>query len=528
MTNVLSSIQQTLTDSVRMSILQNTKHTTMFETILYSIIISALTYLTQYATDLWMPLSRYRDSIRGLFLRKYILCIDGKTCTTTSAYSVNTRVTTIYSDNFKAVWSYILKSLPKNESIYEIREVANTYRIRLDDEMQDVNPGMYIVSQREQFLLDADLEIYATTTQTNEHVEEKAVTRTNKIEITLYSYKSNANVLKQYVETLTSRYLSELSDSRNNKRFLYSLLKPDTTSDTFTLWRESEFHSSKTFQNVFFENKQKIVDQIDFFLKNREWYDTYGIPYTLGIGLYGPPGTGKTSFIKALMNHLGDRHLVNMPLSLIKTKTQLQEYYYESRFTDHNKPNSVGFDKKLIVIEDIDCASDIVMERKTTTTNPPNMMDECHEITLNDHIQTFDKEIQKTVKENIVAETQKLLSKMSPPIDDRITLDDVLNLWDGIRETPGRILIITSNHYDKLDTAIRRPGRIDITLGLENASRETIAEMFFHFYKKPIDPEILSKIESRLYSPAEIVNIYTSYKTDDVGFCERLAMNKKL
>jgi hypothetical protein len=228
------------------------------------------------------------------------------------------------------------------------------------------------------------------------------------------------------------------------------------------------------------------------------------------------------------MNHLGDRPLVNMPLSLIKTKTQLQEYYYESRFTDHNKPNSVGFDKKLIVIEDIDCASDFVMERKTTTTNPQNMMDECHDITLNDHIQTFDKEIQKTVKENIVAETQKLLSKMTPPIDDRITLDDVLNLWDGIRETPGRILIITSNHYDKLDTAIRRPGRIDITLGLENASRETITEMFFHFYKKQIDPEILSKIDSRLYSPAEIVNIYTSYKTDDVGFCERLAMNKKL
>ena len=115
---------------------------------------------------------------------------------------------------------------------------------------------------------------------------------------------------------------------------------------------------------------------------------------------------------------------------------------------------------------------------------------------------------------------------MTPQQDDRITLDDILNLWDGIRETPGRILIITSNHYSKLDAAIRRPGRIDITLGMENASRENIADMFMHFYGKPIDNESLSKIENRLYSPAEIVNIYTTFKTDDVGFLNRLMINK--
>jgi len=44
--------------------------------------------------------------------------------------------------------------------------------------------------------------------------------------------------------------------------------------------------------------------------------------------------------------------------------------------------------------------------------------------------------------------------------------DDILNAWDGIIETPGRILIISSNHYEKLDPALVRPGRIDITLEL--------------------------------------------------------------
>ena len=57
--------------------------------------------------------------------------------------------------------------------------------------------------------------------------------------------------------------------------------------------------------------------------------------------------------------------------------------------------------------------------------------------------------------------------------DDKINLAFVLNLIDGIRETPGRIIIITSNYYNKLDAALIRPGRIDITLNMKNASCET-------------------------------------------------------
>lgn len=552
MPDIFSSIQQTLTDSIRMSILHTTQRntTTIFETILYSILISFMTYITQNAMDFSVPLSKYQDYFRRLVYRKYILRIEGKTSTATSIYSSRTRVTSIYTDKFKAVWGFILKHLSKNRTIYEIREVVNTYRLRIDDDdNQDRNDGMYIVSQRERFLLDADLEIYATTNEHTENSEHKMLTRTNMVEIVLFSYKSDTNVLKQFVDNITREYLSELADSRTNKRYMYSLAKStqDSSQEVVSDWCESEFHSSKTFQNVFFDNKPRVLDQIDFFLKNREWYDTYGIPYTLGIGLYGPPGTGKTSFIKALMNHVKDRHLVNLSLSLIRTKTQLYEYYYESRYNENNTPNSIGFEKKMIVIEDIDCAGEIVMERHTeqreepvdwscsfacssacsSTDEHPKTVD-YSDITLNPRIQNLDDEIQKTVKENIMSETRKIVSKMNARSDDKITLDDILNLWDGIRETPGRILVITSNHYDKLDAAIRRPGRIDITLGLENASRETIAEMFLHFYKKPIDTEILSKIESRLYSPAEIVNIYTTYKTDDVGFCERLVTNKKL
>ena len=53
----------------------------------------------------------------------------------------------------------------------------------------------------------------------------------------------------------------------------------------------------------------------------------------------------------------------------------------------------------------------------------------------------------------------------------------LLNIIDGIRETPGRILIITSNNYDSLDDALIRPGRIDYSLRMNNASNITLSKM---------------------------------------------------
>ena len=108
-----------------------------------------------------------------------------------------------------------------------------------------------------------------------------------------------------------------------------------------------------------------------------------------------------------------------------------------------------------------------------------------------------------------------------------ITLDDILNLWDGIRETPGRILIISSNHYDRLDSALIRPGRIDITHELNNASRKTISEMYEHYFGKKINTEELQKVNEFFYSPAEIVSIYICNQTEE-SFMKRLLANVKV
>jgi chaperone BCS1 len=79
--------------------------------------------------------------------------------------------------------------------------------------------------------------------------------------------------------------------------------------------------------------------------------------------MYGPPGTGKTSLIKAIANYT-NRHIIVISLKLIKSKKQLDGIFFEERYNLDNKKSSIGFDKKIIVFEDIDCVGDIVMDRE--------------------------------------------------------------------------------------------------------------------------------------------------------------------
>ena len=552
MTTLLTSVQHTLTDTLRLSLLHNItsgkQSNSVYDMLYMGIVVLALTAVSSWSTymsERSIHLPQLFESITMCFYRKHVFKLQGQSTIAKSPYSGKSCITTLYTDTFRALWAHIITNIHANDTIYEFQEIKNTVCVRFEDDNK-VNKikGMYIVSQKTKFLIDKTLEIYAYVRETSSTADDKSSSQTDQYEITLYSYKTNASGLLKYVEDKTNDYLAKLAESRYGKRYMYTLTKTDYSNqhEVMQCWRENEFTSSKTFHNVFFENKQQVMEKIDFFIHNRAWYDKHGIPYTLGIGLYGPPGTGKTSFIKALANYTGDRHLINMPMALIKTKTQLYDLYYESRYNELNLPNSVDFAKKIIVIEDIDCAGDIVMERnnkKHTSSSPtdskknskedPDADDEYTEITLSEKLKHIDDELKTAIRENISSESRKLLMKMTPAQqEDNITLDDILNLWDGIRETPGRILVISSNFYDKLDTAIRRPGRIDITLGMTNASHGIIREMFMHFYGAPIDETLLSKIATGLYSPAEISNIYIMFRDDVAGFMNRLCENRKV
>ena len=63
-----------------------------------------------------------------------------------------------------------------------------------------------------------------------------------------------------------------------------------------------------------------------------------------------------------------------------------------------------------------------------------------------------------------------------------LTLSGLLNIVDGVGAGEGRIMVATTNYYDRLDEALIRPGRIDLEVKFELASKYQAREQFCQFY----------------------------------------------
>jgi hypothetical protein len=391
------------------------------------------------------------------------IIIEGTRCRNSSGYHLS--ASSLFSDRFMALCNYI-STQKLGKSYKEI--VCKNEDTQKSETIIIIDPCPIKVAE--------NIFVSVTVSQeTRTHRGDVGPTTTDIFKFTVYSHTLTTKELLHFLDTVTQNYIKTIQKGRIGLKFIYSLSasltqasKPEESA-SLDIWREDRFESCRTFNNVFFDGKQNIVARIKFFIENKEWYETMGIPYSLGIGLYGEPGTGKTSFIKALANMTG-RHIVIINLKQIKTKKQLEDIYFQSRYHKDNIQGSIGFSDKIIVFEDIDCMGKVVTERTTQIVEHP-----------------------QTKKNNVI-------------MNGEIALDDLLNLWDGIRETPGRILVLTSNHYEKLDAALVRPGRIDITHKMTKASTQVAAEIYKHITGKNFDPSIYSEPYTK--TPAELVNLY--------------------
>jgi ABC-type Na+ transport system ATPase subunit NatA len=548
MSEIMTSLQTIVIDHVRLSLmnqLRNGESTNIVKLVSVALVVGLVAWVYEYATG--ENQRGFKELIyewRSYVQRKHCIIIEGKHATGIDHYSRRPiTIANTFSKNFRAVLFHVVQHVNTMPDIRELKEFATNiikgehYEGKGAEDVKTI----FTVSQKTPFLLDAAKEIYCTIKEAGEQRETEGMSKTEsrivKFHIAIFSYKTNVAELADYIRRLKSTYQKHLEDKRKDRLFVYTLnnveVRNDDDDDTVGGWQETPHETMKSFDNLFFDGKQEILKKIDFFVNNKEWYKRNGVPYTLGIGLYGPPGTGKTSFIKALATHLG-RHIVSMSLSRIKTKKQLQDFYYETQYSNANEKNAVGFDKKIVVFEDIDCVGDLVLSRNAKTSEDSSSLEDDDDDDFTDAAPTKDQILKREINKAAKYISKKMNSTNggafgpSNSLQDNLTMDDLLNLWDGIRENTGRIMIITTNHYNKLDPALVRPGRIDIAIKLDNASLGSINEMYEHYYGKPMDRNDLTVIPDRFYSPAEIINFYVSNHENPRGFVERLACSKKI
>ncbi len=499
----------------------------IIDSMMITILISFIGFLTRQIDKIFISdiISFFSvELIKSWFYKTNIVEYQGKIATITNTVNSDLSVIPKFSNRFKALWDFIVKHSDSNKDIYKLCEYT------FSNYSRNIEEPIYIVNQTTKFLLDEKLGIYAYTDNYSEDNDDSSNDSKYKgskskieiIKICLYSTKSSIIEIKNFVEEITNKYLKTIETYRENKLYVYTLIKPKTDDNYLDdCWNETLFESSRSFDNLFFEQREQTLHKINFFLNNRDWYFEKGIPYSLGIGLYGNPGTGKTSFIKALANYT-KRHIITISLKLVRTKEELEDVFFESIYNDNNRKMKIDFSKKIIVFEDIDCIGDIVLNRDKKFNK--SVKDDYNSNSDTDSDFDNKNKTSQLVKALVTAnlsETEKSCLIKTPTL----TLDDILNLWDGIRETPGRIMIVTSNHYNKLDPALVRPGRIDLTLEMSNVTHNIIKEVYQKWFNSPIDEIILSKIEDKFYSPAELINIYVSCNNDPTKFLDRLLLN---
>lgn len=98
----------------------------------------------------------------------------------------------------------------------------------------------------------------------------------------------------------------------------------------------------------------------------------------------------------------------------------------------------------------------------------------------------------------------------------RVTFSGLLNALDGVAATERRIIFMTTNHIDKLDAALIRPGRVDVKVYLGDADHNQILQMFDRFYDSNhhLRHEFLHQLKEKSVSMAQLQGHFMRYKSN--------------
>jgi mitochondrial chaperone BCS1 len=259
-------------------------------------------------------------------------------------------------------------------------------------------------------------------------------------EISVSSFGRNPKVLKELLDECRADFMK----NDENRTLIYrGSVKPGTTEP---VWTRCMSRISRPFSTVVLDEKVKkdLLEDMQDYLHplTRRWYGNRGIPYRRGYLLYGPPGTGKSSLSFAVAGYFKLKiYIVSL------NSSAMNEENLGTLFADLPK-------KCVVLLEDIDTAG------LTHTRQAPEK----------DPEEDAKPAATTPASQTVVNTTQNSLN--------RISLSALLNVIDGVASQEGRVLIMTTNHIEKLDEALIRPGRVDMKVKFDLADTAMIKTLF--------------------------------------------------
>jgi len=255
------------------------------------------------------------------------------------------------------------------------------------------------------------------------------------------------------------------------------------------------FCSTKTLANTFWPGKGALVASFDAFLNGRDDYARRGKPYSWKRMFHGPPGTGKTSAIKALANHCRRNVVVVEPGAFITVHDMVEYLHrYPSR-------NSVRYSSCMFVIEEFDCFEFADRKRCDVDDDDPDAR---------------------------AATPLKFKSAEDRLAERRLALAELLTAFDGIDEKDGFVAIFTTNHVDKFDPALVRPGRLELAL-FDLLGPEEIAQYWTLHFDEPLPRDLVAAMAGiqRVVAVAQLCSMLEGGRAAAAAALHELATSLK-